>query len=57
MSKLLEEYESQVKALTLIPSDGGKFEVVVNGELLFSKLSSNRHTDPEEILGLFQNLT
>lgn len=57
MSKLLEEYESQVKALTLIPSDGGKFEVIVNGELIYSKLSSNRHTDPEEILGLFRNLT
>lgn len=38
--------------MTLVPSDGGKFEVSVNGELLFSKLKSRRHAEPGEVLAL-----
>lgn len=33
----------------MIPSSGGKFEVVVNGELLFSKKSLGRHAEANEI--------
>jgi selenoprotein W-related protein len=40
--------------LTLIPSDGGRFELTVNGKLLFSKLRLGRHADPGEISGLLQ---
>ena len=54
MSALLKNYESQIETLTLIPSDGGRFEIEVNGDLLFSKLKSNRHTDSGEILELFR---
>ena len=34
--------------MTLIPSEGGRFEVEVNGTLLFSKLNSGRHAQPGE---------
>lgn len=34
--------------MTLIPSDGGRFELEVNGELLYSKLKTRRHMEPGE---------
>ncbi len=54
MNALLKNHESQIETMTLIPSDGGRFEIEVNGDLLFSKLKSNRHTDSGEILNLFR---
>lgn len=38
--------------MILVPSDGGKFEISVNGELLYSKLKTRRHAEPGEVLGL-----
>ncbi len=46
----MQAYERQVGELTLIPSRGGRFEVVVDGELLFSKAQLGRHADPDEVL-------
>lgn len=39
-------------ALTLVPGDGGCFEVAVNGKLLFSKLKLERFPDVGEVLKL-----
>jgi selenoprotein W-related protein len=39
-----------------VPSDGGKFEVSVNGNLIFSKLDTRRHAQPGEILGLVRKI-
>jgi selT/selW/selH-like putative selenoprotein len=36
--ELLKHYEHLVEEIKLIPSDGGRFEVTVNGQLLYSKL-------------------
>ena len=36
----------------LIPSEGGRFEVEVNGKLLYSKLQTQRHAEPGEVVGL-----
>jgi selenoprotein W-related protein len=44
----------QIGSLSLIPSDGGKFEVSVNGDLIFSKLQSGRHANPGEVNELLQ---
>jgi len=35
--------------MTLVPSDGGRFEVSVDGELVYSKLETQRHAEPGEI--------
>ena len=35
-----------------MPSDGGRFEVTVNGRLLFSKLQQQRFPDAGEVLRL-----
>lgn len=46
--------EERIESFTLIPSDGGKFEFSVNGELLFSKKALKRHADEGEVLGIFK---
>jgi len=53
-SALLEDYEAEIESITLIPSDGGRFEVMINGDLIYSKLRTNRHTDPNEITELLK---
>ncbi|GAB4579165.1 MAG: hypothetical protein Fur0022_19030 [Anaerolineales bacterium] len=50
--ELLEKFEADIQSLTLIPSDGGRFEFKVNGKLLYSKLQTRRHAEPGEIAGL-----
>lgn len=52
--ELLKELESNIETLTLIPSDGGRFEVVVNENLVYSKLETKRHAQPGEVLGLIR---
>ena len=54
--ELLKNYEYLVESLVLIPSDGGRFEVTVNGQLLYSKLTIHRHAEPGEILGLVRKM-
>ncbi len=54
--ELLKNYEHLIEELKLIPSDGGKFEVTVNGQLLFSKLATHRHAEPGEVLGLVRKM-
>lgn len=46
------ELEAKIESLTLIPSSGGKFEVTVNGEVIFSKKGLGRHAEPGEVYGL-----
>ena len=33
----------------LIPGKGGEFEVMVNGELVYSKRKTKRHAEPGEV--------
>jgi selenoprotein W-related protein len=43
------ELEYYVASWRLIPSSGGVFDVVVNGELIFSKKAVDRHAEPGEV--------
>ncbi len=56
MDELLKHYEHLVEEIKLIPSDGGRFEVIVNGQLLYSKLATHRHAEPGEILGMMRKM-
>ena len=56
MDELLKHYEHLIDEIKLVPSDGGKFEVTVNGQLLYSKLSTHRHAGPGEVLGLVRKM-
>ncbi len=49
MAELLKTYEPEVESVKLIPSDGGRFEVSVNGEMVYSKLQTHRHAEPGEV--------
>ena len=40
----------------LNPSAGGRFEVTLDGELLFSKAALKRHAEPGEIHALVERL-
>jgi selenoprotein W-related protein len=46
---LIKLYEPEIETIALIPSDGGKFEIEVNGDLLYSKLETKRHAEPGEV--------
>jgi len=48
----MKEFEPSIEAITMVPSDGGKFEVVVNDKLVYSKLQTGRHAEPGEVVNL-----
>lgn len=50
MDRLLAEFEHHVERVVLVPSSGGVFEVMVDGDLIYSKKATGRHAEPEEIL-------
>jgi selenoprotein W-related protein len=56
MDSLLKDYEHVIESVMLIPSDGGRFEVSVNGELIFSKLQTKRHAEAGEIVNLIHKM-
>jgi selenoprotein W-related protein len=56
VDELLKDYEHVIESVTLIPSDEGRFEVSVNGQLVFSKLQLKRHAEAGEIIKIFQKL-
>jgi selenoprotein W-related protein len=47
--QLITEFKSKIKRLVLVPSDGGRFEVSVDGKQVFSKLKSGRFPEYQEI--------
>lgn len=45
-----------VKDYELVPSDGGRFEFEVDGDLKFSKKQQGRHAEPGEIKSIFAEM-
>ncbi len=54
--ELLKHFEHMIEDLSLVPSDGGRFEVTVNGKLIYSKLETKRHVQPGEVIGLVNKM-
>lgn len=54
--ELLKEFEHLVESIALVPSDGGRFEVIVNDQLIYSKLQTARHVQPGEVVGLITRM-
>jgi selenoprotein W-related protein len=52
---LLRDYQHVIDQLTLITGSKGVFDVVVDGEILYSKRSTGRHAKPGEVLQLFRD--
>lgn len=49
MVELINAYEFKISDIKLIPSDGGRFEVMVNEKLVYSKLATGRHVEQGEL--------
>ena len=56
MAELVRAFEYEIEEISLVPSDGGKFEVTVNGTLVYSKLKTKRHAEEGEVLALVRKL-
>ena len=43
------EVSTFIRSWNIIPSVGGRYEVTLNGELIFSKKELGRHAEPGEV--------
>ena len=50
--ELLTGWAPVIEDIELVPSSGGRFEVTLDGELIFSKAGLGRHAEPGEIAGV-----
>jgi selenoprotein W-related protein len=49
VDRLLGEFEHSIGSITLIPSTGGVYEVIVGDSLVYSKKETGRHAEYEEV--------
>lgn len=54
--ELLETWVHEIQELRLVPASGGRFEVSVDGVLLFSKAKTGRTPEPGELARLFSEV-
>ncbi|MCH7699100.1 MAG: Rdx family protein [Chloroflexi bacterium] len=47
--ELLAAHEGELKQVTLVPDEGGVFEVRINDELVFSRRRDDRFPEPREV--------
>ena len=50
---IMHDYQHVIAELTLVTGSAGVFDVVVDGEVIYSKHSTGRHAEPGEVLALF----
>ncbi|MCB9532563.1 MAG: selenoprotein [Myxococcales bacterium] len=50
--ELLKKHKRAIEELRLVPSDGGVFEVVKNGKLIFSKRQVKRFPEDGEVAAI-----
>jgi selenoprotein W-related protein len=56
VNDLLKNFEPQIENITLLPAMGGRFEVSVNDQLIYSKLETGRHAESGEVVKLVRKL-
>ena len=54
-SELLKKYGTKITQLSMLPSDGGVYEIIKDGSLIFSKKKLDRFPDDGEIVNLIEN--
>ena len=52
--ELLSRWAPIIRAVELQSGSSGRFEITLDGELLFSKKASGRFPKPGEVAGLFE---
>lgn len=55
VSEILHDYQHVISELLIVTSQGGTFDVEVDGTLIYSKALTGRHANPGEALGLFRD--
>jgi selenoprotein W-related protein len=45
-------YAPFMRGIRLVPASGGRYEVTLDGELLYSKAELGRHAEPGEVFAL-----
>jgi selenoprotein W-related protein len=50
--ELLQGWAPVIENIELIPGSKGRFEVILDGELIFSKAELGRHANPGEVAGI-----
>jgi len=40
---ILETFGNKIQRVTLLPSSGGRYEVTIDGELVYSKKATGKH--------------
>ena len=56
VAELLHDYQHVIEELRVVTGSKGVFDVVVDGQVLFSKYEVGRHAEPGEVLTLFREL-
>ena len=51
---VLKKFKRQIESWTLVPSDKGRFEVSLDGKLIFSKLAEGRFPENAEVVALIE---
>jgi len=54
--QLLDEFERTIDRLILIPSSGGRFEVMLDDRLIYSKAETGRHAEYEDVAGPLRDI-
>ncbi len=49
---MLDNWAQVIESIELLPSSKGRFEVIVDGDLIFSKAELKRHAEPGEVVKL-----
>ncbi len=52
--RVLDIYSERIENFTLIPGQGGVFEIAVNGQLQFSKKDLGRFPEDKEVFALIE---
>lgn len=51
-AQILTTHKRKIESLELVPSDGGRFELSLDGELVYSKLETGVFPNEREIVTL-----
>jgi selenoprotein W-related protein len=54
MEKVLPEFKRDIEEWQLVPSDGGRFEISIDGEIIYSKLETGKFPDEDLIVSLIR---
>ena len=51
----MNKFKQRIEQMTLVPSDGGRFEVSLDGDLVYSKLETDAFPDEAKIIDQVAN--